>query len=148
MKTIPLLAALLLAAAPGQAQDQLVGTMTYWIDSYCVFQRVGEPPARYGQPETFRFVFFTEFGQQGNVDDGSGYIVIKGHLHELAWVDTVQGKDGETRQYRSFGDDPYTVFVTRKQAGTGYENTDYTGTILVDGPGGHDFVEVTGSCGV
>jgi len=136
----------LLAAAPLQAAEPLITTVNWFhIDAYCTFQRA-DAVFDYEDKETWDFVYFTQHGSDGLSE--VGYVPINYRLRELELIETVQGKDGETRQYRTYGPDVYEVTLTMSIDRVGYENTDYKGYLTVKGPKGEETVEVKGGCGV
>ena len=146
MKQLIAAALVFLAAAPAQAAEDLITTVNWpSIDAYCTFQRASASFV-YEDPTTWNFVYFTQHGSDGLTE--IGYVPINYRLRELELIETVQGKDGETRHYRTYGPDVYDVTLTMSIAAVGYENTDYKGYLTVKGPKGEETIEVAGGCGV
>jgi hypothetical protein len=146
MKQLIAAALVFLAAAPAQAAEDLITTVNWPnIDAYCTFQRASASFV-YEDPTTWNFVYFTQHGSDGLTE--IGYVPINYRLRELELIETVQGKDGETRHYRTYGPDVYDVSLTMSIAAVGYENTDYKGYLTVKGPKGEETIEVAGGCGV
>jgi len=144
-KLIPIAALALLAAAPANAAEDII-TPVNWpgITAYCTFQRA-DATFVYDNPDTWTWVYFTQHGMDGNE---VGYVPINHRLRELELLETIQGKDGEMRKYRTYAADPYEVTLTMSIAGVGYENRDYKGFLTVKGAGGEETIEVRGGCGV
>lgn len=144
-KLIPIAALSLLAAAPVSAAEDII-TPVNWpnIMAYCTFQRATATFV-FDQPDTWNWVYFTQHAMDGNE---VGYVPINYRLRELELVETVQGKDGQTRHYRTYGADPYEVTLTMSIAEVGYENTNYKGFLTVKGASGEETIKVTGGCGV
>ena len=144
-KLIPAAALALLAATPAGAAENLI-TPVNWpnIEAYCTFQRAGTE-FDFNKPETWTWAYFSQHAMDGSE---VGYVSINYRLRELELIETVQGKDGEMRRYRTYGPDPYEVTLTMSIAGKGYENTDYKGFLTVKGAGGEETIEVQGGCGV
>ena len=138
----------LLAATSVQAEEDLSLITTvnwYQIDAYCTFQRA-DAVFKYEDMDTWDFLYFTQHGSDGLSE--VGYVPINYRLRELELIETVQGKDGETRSYRTYGPDVYEVTLTMSIAAVGYENTDYKGYLTVKGEKGEETIEVKGGCGV
>jgi len=136
----------LFVATPSLAADTLISTINWPnIDAFCTFQRA-DATFDFNDPSSWNFVFFTQHGPDGLTE--TGYVSINFNLRELEPLEIVQGKDGETRQYRTYGADPYAVTLTMSIDREGYENTDYKGYLTVDGPGGRESIAVRGNCGV
>lgn len=137
-----------LGATSAQAQAPLISTVNWYpLDAYCAFQRADAPQVT-DDPETWNWVFFTQFGRDGTLETGAGFVSIQDRLQQLELLETVQGKDGETRHYRTYGPDPYDVTVTMSIAGQGYESTDYKGYLTISGNGAEEMVAIGGTCGV
>lgn len=146
--SILLLPLLALPALPAQAQPELISTINwYGIDAYCTFQREDAVFVA-DDPNSWNFVFFTQFGADGTLETGSAFVAIRDRLTEFRRTGTVPGKDGETRTYVSYGDDPYEVTVTMSFSGTGYEWTEYKGFLTLKGSSGEETIPVKGTCGV
>jgi hypothetical protein len=135
----------LLAAVPASAAEDII-TPVNWpnITSYCAFQRA-DATFVFDDPATWTWVYFTQHAADGNE---VGYVPINFRLRELELIETVQGKDGQTRHYRTYGADPYDVTLTMSIANVGYENTDYKGYLTVKGASGEETIEIKGGCGV
>jgi hypothetical protein len=147
MKQLLALAVLALAT-PVQAQDGIISSFKWFqIDAYCVFQREGQVLV-YDRPETWDFVFFSQFGPTGKAEDGAGFMSIGHRLMQFELRSTDPQEKGEVRHYRSYGRDPYTVTITLFETIESYEAQDYAGSIVADGPLGHDEVDIEGTCGV
>lgn len=144
-KLLPAATLLILLTAPSDAAEGII-TAVNWpnIDAYCTFQRA-EATFDYNDPGSWNFVYFTQHA----IDGGEvGYVSINHRLRELELVETVQGKDGEMRHYRTYGADPYEVTLTMSIAQVGYENTDYKGYLTAKGARGEETIAVKGGCGV
>lgn len=145
-KLLPIAALSVLTVLPAQAAEDIV-TPVNWpnIDAYCTFQRATATFV-FEDPETWTFVYFTQHGSDGLSE--VGYVPINYRLRELELIETVQGKDGETRSYRTYGPDVYEVTLTMSIDRAGYENTDYKGYLTVKGEKGEETIAVKGGCGV
>ena len=145
-KLIAITAFAVLAAVPATAAKDII-TAVNWpnIEAYCTFQRASDS-FDFNDPGSWNFVYFTQHGTDGL--EQVGYVSLNYRLRELELIETVQGKDGETRSYRSYGPDVYEVTLTMSIDRVGYENTDYKGYLTVKGPKGEETIEVKGGCGV
>lgn len=143
--------ALAIAAAVPAAAAEGILTDVNWpnLYAYCTFQRA-DASFEYDKPETWTFVYFTQHAadRPGDVANEVGYVSLSHRLRELELIETVQGKDGETRRYRTYGRDIHEVTLTMRIAEVGYENIEYTGHLTVEGPLGEESIEVKGGCGV
>lgn len=148
MKRLLLLPLLLACAQPAQAQPALISSIKWYpLDAYCAFQHADAPEVT-DDPESWDWVFFTQFGADGSLETGAGFVSIQGRLQQLERLETVQGKDGETRHYRSYGPSPYEVTVTMSITGEGYESTSYKGFLTLKGAAGEETIAIDGTCGV
>lgn len=149
-KLITPVALALVAAAPAAAAEGIISDVNWPnLYAYCTFQRA-DASFEYDKPETWTFVYFTQHAadRPGDVAYEVGYVSLNDRLRELELIETVQGKDGETRRYRTYGHDVHEVTLTMRIAELGYESTAYTGHLTVDGPWGEESIEVKGDCGV
>jgi hypothetical protein len=144
----PIALALALVAPSAQAQPALISTIEWYpLDGYCAFQHADAPDVT-ADPESWDWVFFTQFGADGSLETGAGFVSIQGRLQQLERLETVQGKDGETRHYRTYGPNPYEVTVTMSFVEEGYESTSYKGFLTVKGAAGEETIAIDGTCGV
>lgn len=136
-------------AGPALAQGQPVMTDIAWpgIDSYCTFMREGHD-FDYNDPESWRFVFFSQLDTSGEQAVETAFMSIGHNLRQLELVDSSQSGNEETRLYRSLGAGSHDIVVTMRGGEEGYESTGYTGSIEVSGPLGEETVAFHGDCGV
>lgn len=141
-------AAALLTTMSAMAQPSVI-TDIHWpyIDSYCTFWRLGHR-FDFNDPESWRFVFFTQKDGLHEPYAETGFAAIGHQLRQLELVSREETPAGETRHYRSLGEAPHDVFVTMKAGEEGYESTGYAGSIAVSGPYGEETVAFEGDCGV
>lgn len=138
----------LLAAAPAAASQPVV-TDIHWphIDSYCTFWRK-DHSFNFNDPESWRFVFFTQKDSLHEPYPETGFIALGHQLRQLELVSATKVETGEERRYRSLGASQHDVVVTMTAGEAGTESTGYTGTIAVAGPYGSETVAFQGDCGV
>ena len=117
------------------------------IDSYCTFMREVHS-FDYNDPESWRFVFFTQLDTSVEPAVEIAFMSIGHSLRQLELVDSSQSGNDETRRYRSLGAGSHDIVVTMQGGEEGYEATGYTGSIEVSGPLGGETVAFHGDCGV
>lgn len=146
MKRIIAAAAGLFLALPAGAADGMISDINwYQIDAYCALQRA-DARFDYNDPATWTFVYFSQL--DGREEPGTSFVSINQQLRQLEPIETVQGKDGETRRFRTFGADAYEVTLTIHLVASGEEDFDYAGFLSIEGSGGSETINVQGGCGV
>lgn len=138
-------AGLLLAFPASAAEGVITDINWYQIDAYCALQRAGAA-FTYDDPATWTFVFFSQL--KDGEEPGTSFVSINSQLRQLEPVETVAGKDGETRRFRTFGPNPSEVTLTIHLVASGEEDFDYAGFLAVEGPEGSETIDVQGGCGV
>ena len=130
------------------ASAQLI-TDVAWpnIDSYCIFQRA-EQKLVYDDPDTWKFVFFSNVDGSGMGRPETAFVAIRYQLHKLQLVNSSETADGETRTYRTFSGPDFSFVIDLSVTEEGGEYTSYTGTMTVEGDGETEVIEIHGDCGV
>ena len=136
----------LVSAVPAKA---LLVTDVAWpnIDSYCTFQRA-EQKLVYDDPETWKFVFFSNVDGSGMNRPETAFAAIRYQLHELELVDSSETAGGETRTYRTFSGPDFSFMLDLSVTEEGGEYTSYKGTMTVEGDGETETIQIHGDCGV
>ncbi len=139
---------LLAPAAVAQDAPAINDIRWYQLDSYCTFMRADHEFV-YDDPETWTFVFFTNFPNEAGAEIFStGFMRIDGALREFRFVSRETSGEGEAITMATSDEQPMTATINLSAGAKGEEATGYTGTIDVTRGDKTASVAFSGSCGV
>ncbi len=134
--------------SPARAKSPTIDEIQWWrINSYCTFMRNGQEFV-FEDPDTWRFVFFTDRPERGLDLMGRAFMRIDGQLRELALQSVTANGGSWQRRYHTHDDVPYVIEVAAAPVNKGQEHTSYTGAITVSRDGMTSSVDFAGDCGV
>lgn len=150
MKRLVGAAACAILFAPFQAAaQQPIVTDIVWpqIDSYCTFTRADQT-FDYNNPDSWRFVYFTQFDTIMGTNAQTGFISVHHQLRQMETLKAEIGDDAQSFAYRTYGKPTYEVKVELKAGELGFESTGFSGTLTVEGADGTETIDIKGDCGV